>query len=418
MLILAVSALMIRYATTVRADMLQILFLLLILWIMARSLSRPTATSFVLAGACLGLAVTSKYPGLVGVLPIVAAATTLVLERHLTARKAVLWLAMAAIASVVTAVLTGPYLFINIQGALEALTVEARPEALGATSNGFVWALWSYVTEALPEGLGPVGTVLGVVGAVVMLGDRRARLVGLTFWAYLVSIALLSLWWERWVLPLVPMAALGIAYLVAGIETTARARLAGRAEGRRLLIARLAVVALILLPLVMPTIDLVRGRATNDDTRVVAERWVEANIPLGATLLIETYTPSLRSDRYDLLIARDGELVRWQDYRNQRRPGGFYGSLGDHWCIGGGDLPAAITEHGVDYILISDSFIDRYDAERERYPCESAVYQQLLATYPVIAVFDRDDAALGDTVRVLQVGDREEAPSPTPSVAD
>ena len=281
-LILAISALMIRYATTVRADMLQILFLLLILWIMARSLSRPTATSFVLAGACLGFAVTSKYPGLVGVVPIVAAATTLVLERRLTARKAFLWLAMAAIASVVTAALAGPYLFINLQGALEALTVEARPEHLGATSNGFVWALWSYVTEALPEALGPVGTVLGVVGAVVMLGDRRARLVGLTFWAYLVCIALLSLWWERWVLPLVPMAALGIAYLVASIEAKSRARLAGRAEGRRLIAARLAVAALILLPLVVPTIDLVRGRATNDDTRVVAERVGRSQRPPGS----------------------------------------------------------------------------------------------------------------------------------------
>ena len=297
-----------------------------------------------------------------------------------------------------------------MQGVLDALIVEARTEHLGATSQGFVWAVWSYLSQALPEALGLVGTVLGVGGTLAMFADRRARLAALTFWAYLVFIAALSLWWERWVLPLVPLAALGIAFLLDRAEGLVRARTAASLGGRRLIVARLAVTALLVVPMLVPTIGLVWGRATDDDTRVVSAHWVETNIAPGTTVLIETYAPGLRSDRYELLIARDGELVTWQEYRNQVRPGGYYGSLGDHWCVGTADLDAAILERGVDYILVSDSFIDRYRAERARYPCESALYEGLLATYPAIEVFDHEDAALGPAVTVLRVG-----PAPEPS---
>jgi Dolichyl-phosphate-mannose-protein mannosyltransferase len=411
-LVVTISVLMVRYSATIRADMLQILFLLLILLVTARSLSDPRARSFVLAGVFLGLAVTSKYPGLIGVVPIVVAAATLVAERRVRVRDAFLWLVLAAIASVIAAFVAGPYLFLNMQGALDALIVEARTEHLGATSQGFVWAVWSYLSQALPEALGVLGTVLGVGGTLAMLADRRARLAALTFWAYLIFIAALSLWWERWVLPLVPLAALGIGFLLDRTEGLVRARTSLGLGGRRLMAARLAVTALLVVPMLIPTIGLVWGRASNDDTRVVAADWVETNIPPGTTLLIETYTPGLRSDRYELLIARDGELKTWQEHRNQVRPGGFYGSLGDQWCIGTGDLEASILERGVDYILVSDSFISRYRAERARYPCESALYERLLATYPAIAVFDHEDAALGPLVTVLAV-----APAPEPSSA-
>ena len=115
-LVVAVRGSMIVYSTTVRSDMLQILFLLLIVYVTTRALTRPTAASFGLAGACLGLAVTSKYPGLVGVVPILAAVGTLVWERKVGVGRALMWLVLAATTSVIVAFLVGPYLFLEFPG--------------------------------------------------------------------------------------------------------------------------------------------------------------------------------------------------------------------------------------------------------------------------------------------------------------
>ena len=238
-LLLALSALVIRYASVVRVDMLQILFLLLVTFIMVRALSRPTAWGFILAGACLGLAVASKYPGIVGVVPIIAAATMLAAERRIAVRQAVLWLVLAAAASLVAAFVVAPYLFLNLGGVIDSIAHEGRTEHLGATSEGIVASLWAYLTRALPEALGPIAAVLGVVGAAVMLATRRARLPALFFWAYLLFISVLSLWWVRWVLPLVPIAAIGAVFLLDSLDR----RWSGRLQGRWPLVVRLAVVA-------------------------------------------------------------------------------------------------------------------------------------------------------------------------------
>ena len=196
-LLVTLSALMIRYAATVRSDMLQILFMLLMTLIMVRALSRPAGIAFVIAGACLGLSVASKYPGLLGVVPILAAAATLTYERRVTPLRAFVWLVLAAVASLVATFVAGPYLFINLSGTLAAIGHEARNEHLGATSEGILGALWEYVSQALPMALGLIATTIGVVGAAIMLADRRARLPALLFWAYLLFISVLSLWWER-----------------------------------------------------------------------------------------------------------------------------------------------------------------------------------------------------------------------------
>ena len=59
---------------------------------------------------------------------------------------------------------------------------------------------------------------------------------------------------------------------------------------------------------------------------------------------------------------------------------------------------------GVDYILLSGSFITRYAEERQDRACQGAVYETLLDTYPVIETFDAEDASLGPPVLVLEVG--------------
>ena len=79
-------------------------------------------------------------------------------------------------------------------------------------------------------------------------------------------------------------------------------------DTRRVAAVRLLAVAVLVLPVLVPSASLVLSRATNDATRVVAAAWVDANMPEGSTLLVESLTPNLSSERYRILIAREGEL--------------------------------------------------------------------------------------------------------------
>ena len=116
--------------------------------------------------------------------------------------------------------------------------------------------------------------------------------------------------------------------------------------------------------------------------------------------------PKRAIDRYELLLAHNGKLLTWPEFRGQLRPSGFFGALGEQWCQGDDDLMAAIEQRNVDYILLSGSFINRYERERASRPCSWGVYDALLKAYPVIDTFDREDAGLGDPVLVLRAGDR------------
>jgi hypothetical protein len=55
----------------------------------------------------------------------------------------------------------------------------------------------------------------------------------------------------------------------------------------------------------------------------------------------------------------------------------------------------------VDLIVLSGLFIDLLRAEATRFPEMHAVYDALLAAYPVVREFDADDAPLGYPVLIL-----------------
>ncbi len=399
-LMLSLSWVMVEYSSIVRPDMLLVVFLLAIVLVMLKVLDRPSGWLFIVGGVLLGFAVTSKWPGLLGVVPILFANVVLTVEGIITPRRGLIWLAGAAVASLLTAFILGPYLFINISETLGYIAGEARAAHLGATGTGFFGDLWRYLTSAIPQALGPFGTVLGVGALVVMLARRRPRLVSLTFWAFAAFISALALWWPRWALPLVPLVAIGAVFLLTGADQW----LAQRVSRRPLRAARIVVAMVLVAPLILPTATNVWPRLMNDDTRVRAIEWVHENIPDGATLLTDPYTTQVSSERYRILIGRDGELRTWPEVSDSLRPVGFFGVLGNAWKERRpAELLEAIEAEGVDYVMLSQLWLDLYEAERDTYPVEHAVYEALLKAYPVVETFDRTDGALGRSVIVLEV---------------
>ena len=127
--------------------------------------------------------------------------------------------------------------------------------------------------------LGVVPSVLAVIGGIALIvkGKRReAAVLGtlvVLYWLYMGSQ---SRFYARWMLPLYPALAVLAAYAVSLVRQK---------------VAFAALVALVLIPTVIPTIRnaIVMGR---EDTRSQTRDWLVANVPAGTKVAFEPIAPS------------------------------------------------------------------------------------------------------------------------------
>jgi hypothetical protein len=143
----------------------------------------------------------------------------------------------------------------------------------------------------------------------------------------------------------------------------------------------------------------------NQDQRLLAIEWLHQNVPDGATLLLDSYTTPVSSQRYQVLMARDGELVPWSDISPKLRPFGP-GPIASGWRGSPGELLEAIEASRVDYIVVSHTWMDLYRAEESSYPMEVATYDALMHAFPVAETFQSDDDPIGWHVTILQASTR------------
>ena len=395
--LIALSFAMIQFSALIRPDMLMIVFLLATVIVSLRVLTRPTGRAFALAGVLLGLAAASKYTGALAIVPIVAANAMLTVEEKITPRRGLLWLAASAAAGAIIALLVGPYLFLHIDQTIWAIGQEARPTHLGATGGGLLSDLWRYLSEGMVWGLGIVSATIGVTGLVVMLIARRPRIIAITFWALLVFLSFLSLWWLRWALPLLPFGAVGAAFLADHIQR----RLEPRWPRAWSQASAVAVAGLMVWPLAQPTLGQVSAHVAGDNTSLHANEWISANVPLGSTLLVDSYSTQVSSADYDVRIVYQNEIIPWLEFSPKARPDGFFRRLGGQWFGGPDELIAAIEEADVDYIALSDIWVELFRAEVETYPDVLPRYEAILDAYPQVARFDRETSRLGSPVSIL-----------------
>lgn len=273
-----------------------------------------------LAGLAVGLATSAKYPGVLLLVPLVVAGW----KRwwSLAAAGALAVLAFAA---------TSPYVVLDLGRASDdAWRVQqaARDGWLGfehdhAAPIAFAERLW--------DGFGPALLVAGA-GLVVALARRtRADLVLAAFCiVYFADLLTLEAHFDRYVLPLVP--ALGA--------------LAGR-------IRSLAPVTVLLL-LVPLTWSIREARElTKTDARVVAQRWIEENVPKGSRVAVDPSTADVEGYRVlQLLLPRPGEPP------DENR-----------------DVDT-LRDRGVRYIVLTGAVEDRVFAARDRYPRETRFVEE------------------------------------------
>jgi hypothetical protein len=300
-----------------------------------------------LAGVAIGLTMGFKYPGVFLLVPLVVAGWRQ-------------WrrLVVSGVLAVAAFLASSPFIVVHGHQAWhEAFRVQrlARDGWLGFEHDhiapiAFVGRLW--------DGLGPALIVCGV-GLVIALARRtRTDLILASFvLVYFADLLTLSAHFDRYVLPLVP--ALGA--------------LAGRMRS-------LAPVTLLLL--VVPLTWSIRDTKalTRTDTRVVAHRWVEQHIAPGTRIAADPSTPNF--ERLHVLpLLLPGPKRGFDANRDVAR----------------------LRHLGIRDVVVTGAVTDRVLAARDRYPRESAFYDNLRTKTRRVFYLAPGDGLAGPWVAVYRL---------------
>ena len=396
-LLLACSPVYIHYAQIIRSDMMGAAFMLLCIGAALRIADKGRRADYIWAALWLALAVASKWPFAISALAVAGASLHRVTLHPDDRREQLNRLAGFAVLAPVLLVAISPYLLLDFQTVLVNLTGEARTHHLGATGGSFFDnALW-YTRGAIRAGLGVGGMILAAGGLVLIARDARLRLVLLpVLAAHLVIVFQADLRWERWMVPALPLLALSAGLAAAALAQRVRGWL-----GAKLANITLAVLTLAPAALMIPSVT--EAQARMNDTRQQATHWVEANAPANAKIMIEHFafdminraaTTSFPLGEIGCVNAQamlDGRIdYSLVDGTRKGRSKFDYGTMS----------PAVRATCVSDFYLVTE--MERYRAERDKFPKETAAYEELLNDNVIVATF-RPEAgvSVGPVVHVL-----------------
>lgn len=394
-LVLPATWLIVYYGQLVRTDSAGMFFVLLALLLAMRLIDRSRRRDWILAGAAIGLAVSTRYFMVALVIPYLAAC--LVVRRSTPAipaagRGALVDQALGLVAAFAAFIVTSPALLLNLRTAIDDLQFEARASAPGADGlsapGNFGW----YVGQALPAAVGIGLLALAVLGTALAARRRpRETLILASFVpTYLVAISLSPLHWDRYVIPIIPIASAfaatavitivwSIAHLVSGPTPTGAPGSAPElGRGVRMVSTAAATAAITLACLglvpsaqVMATQDRLRSLPS---TRVAASDWANATLAPGTQVCAEMYTmyptPS-NLDQFRVFALADHSL---DDYRSR----------------------------GCRYLMSSSAMANRF-TDAQRYPVESAFYATLASKASLVETFEPGPDRPGPEIRVYAV---------------
>ncbi len=350
--ILAVNTYAVRdshFATTdIPASLAATLALLAIL----AMASDPGLRRAALAGAAVGLATATKYPTAALLLPLAVAALTGSGSPRVGTSRRLGALALALGCALAILLITNPYLLLDADTALSDLQLELQRRTAPSASLSPA-APWSwYLLHTLPASFGWAGLLLIFAGVLHALrSGRREWLLLLLAAAALLAppLSVVSLG-DRYLLPAFPL--LAVLAALAAQELVLRAA-AQRSWAGRLVFGALACA--LLLPPLGRSVRLVRLLA-QPDSRVLAARWIEQNLPAGASIAMEwAYVPEVSAERFQLIPL---------DYR-EGGPG----------------------EQGAEYIVLSSYAFNRYFMDPAAFPDEQAFFSEIERGPPPLASF-------------------------------
>jgi hypothetical protein len=255
-------------------------------------------------GALIGLAVATKYTGLL-LLPILLLAHLLLVFRARPAERLRALFAWQSIAALGLAALTFTIFNPQIvtewpafwQGFMFQVQYAGSGHRDGTVIRGIDYWWTFYLRYAILPGITLPATVFGLAGLLLALVRRNRLLI-------VLSVALLLFYFQVESSPAKPFPFfaryLHMAYpLLALLAAYAFVELWRRLRGHMLtrLLAIVAGLILVLAPLGTSTL---LSAGARPDTREVATRWIEANLPHGAHIALgsRTYSPQHLDDQF------------------------------------------------------------------------------------------------------------------------
>lgn len=358
---LAISPGHVERSKVIRVDSPLVFFLLLTLYCSLLLYEKKKLPYYTYAGIALGLAISSKYPGLVGIFPIMTAYIATLSKKEksrgllsLLCNKKII---TTVLSTVVTFLLTTPFLIFDIEKAIYDINYEARTHQLGQDRlPGIANHFW-YLTQALPEAMGGLLTLMSLIGIIywsIKKPTNKPFLIVLSYTiSYWIFTGMLSLRWVHWILPIVPILCIFSASFLQIILT----KLKFKNKVIQISLALFFILFISSNPLYNSIVD--GFHKTAPDTRSLAFEWCLNHIPAGSKIGREMSAPSLPEELFH--ITSENFLAI--------KPLSFY------------------LTNQYDYLITSSYLYDRFAAEKELYPQFNDFYQDLFTHYKQVAIF-------------------------------
>ena len=328
-LFLAVSPAAVYNSHLIRPDTFVVFFVLLSMIFALRIVQDPRLANYVWASVPAGFAVSCKYNVPLVVVPIIVAHFIRYGLAGFKRRE----IYIAGIASVLAFLLTTPYVVLDGPLFWRGFGFEIFKQAEGHAGSEGSTVPWYLTFVWQTEG------ILAIAALIQAIRLIRARsqigLILLSFpVAYYIFINLFVVRNDRTVLPLLPflhlLAALFVLALYDGLTQRVH---------RSTALASVLVVCGLMLVLPLGTSFAADLRMSQPDGRDVAREWIALNLPPGARIVQEAYTPYVDTRRYSVQ--------------------GVYGIV-DH-------SPSWYVQHGFEYLIFSQGNYGRFFAEPDRY---------------------------------------------------
>ena len=370
--------------------------------------------------ALIGLAAGAKYPAGLLVLPL----AWVLAERH-GRRAFVLWPAAAA-ASLIVFLITSPFTVLDFR-AFWADVSQLAGFARGGHLGNLERPAFGYYALDLARQLGWVGMTLLVLSLVMVIADARRRGTVIVLWLFLLAfgipISLGRLEAERYLVPIIPAAAV--------LASMAAFDLIGRSRAR----LRPWLGAALVLGLILPVGDAGWAAAASgaDSTQLAARRWLEAHLEPQELLIEEAYGARLAtaailrriSRRQAFATANPALQRRFLAQRTYHVVSLPLVTLGHATVVGrlpnGAPTTIELFPHmvesnqvfyepglcaGADYILTSSTVRGRYESDPRRFPVENRLYRLLDEHATKVAEFRSSAATEGPAIAIYRLTDR------------
>ncbi len=248
---------------------------------------RPSWQTYAFTGVMVGLAASSKYNCAIVGISLIAA--------HLLSSDRGRWLRLllAAGCAIAAFLVTTPYAIFDFHSLVQGLKFDETHYSTGhigaqgdSPGTNLRWIFDSY-------GL----FLVGLVGLWWARARRELVIVGAFVVAYYVVLSSVTVRFERNLLPLIP--ALALLVVIGGLEIWDRAR---ARWGRPALAGLSAVIVLALGWTLYGTAGELHNSLS--DQKAQSYAWIQANVPTGATVVVDPYSPFVDPSKWHVVVLR------------------------------------------------------------------------------------------------------------------